>query len=107
MLGSGASMALENCCLHCTGVDEISDKLTSVLVEQGRVAENARGLQCALARHEQSVTESLTRIEDGMVTRHEYKPVRALVYGLVGLVMTGFVYALITKAIPPALAFVR
>ena len=77
----------DRCCEHCADVDDMNDKLTSVLIAQGGFAESARNL-----------TLSVQRIEEGMVTRHEFKPVRALVYGLVGLVMTGFVYTLVTKA---------
>jgi len=34
-------------------------------------------------------SESLARIEEGMVTRHEFRPVRAVAFGLVAAVLLG------------------
>lgn len=42
------------------------------------------------------IQQSLTKIEENMVTKETFSPIRSLVYGMVGLVLTGVVGALLT-----------
>lgn len=57
-----------SCCEHCEKVTEM--------------AGDVRG-----------VKDSLVRIEAGMVSQVEFRPVKAIVYGFVGLVLTGVALA--------------
>lgn len=76
-MGRRATDHQSNCCEHC---DQVGDVRVDVAALKGLV---------------EAATGSLSRIEKQMVTRAEFNPVRALVFGLVGLVMTAFVMNLL------------
>lgn len=72
-LGEEAPMGRGNCCEHCG--------------EVGQLRADVAGAKATL----DAVSSSVNRIEKALVTRAEFNPVRALVFGLVGIVMTAFV----------------
>jgi len=60
------------CCQHCDRVDEMGGKIEDLRVESATIAGNVKNL-----------VDSSVRIEEGMVTQHEFRPVRAVVYAMV------------------------
>jgi hypothetical protein len=65
------------CCEHCaTTTEAVADLRVGV-------AEISAGQRWQ--------SESLARIEEGMVTRHEFRPVRAVAFGLVAAILLAVV----------------
>ena len=63
------------CCTHCDQVSEMANRVADLRVESAVTSTGVKAL-----------VESAARIEKGMVTQHEFRPVRAVVYGIVGAV---------------------
>jgi hypothetical protein len=68
------------CCRHCEGVDEINRTISDLRVES---ATTSTGVA--------AIAASVVRIEDGMVHKGEFRPVRAIAFGLVGAIMIAFI----------------
>lgn len=52
----------------------------------------------AVKRIEESMRELREELKNDYITRNEFQPVKSLVYGLVGLLLTGVVIAVIATA---------
>ena len=70
----------EMCCQHCEQVAEMSTNIVDLRVGDAEIKGNVNLL-----------LDASKRIEDGMVTQHEFRPVRLVVYGAVTMVSAGFI----------------
>jgi len=50
--------------------------------------ERMKGIECNISEIKKSLDGIVQRLDDAYVTKVEFQPVRAVVYGLVGLILT-------------------
>jgi len=71
----------DNCCEHCEGIQDLRVDVAKIAVAVERI------------------DHSIERIEEQGVTHAEFKPVRMIAYGVVALMGTAFVGAVVAAVV--------
>lgn len=80
-------------------IEKDAEERNRAKTERAILSNDLEYIKEALARIEKQQAETLVMVSDKYVTKVEFEPVKRVVYGLVALVLTGVITALIALVV--------